>query len=277
MMRALLATSCVILGLVLGCGGSDESAPGESTGASSESASEPGAPSADERARWFGIESFTVVRKLEGMQTGTVTEHVRDWGNERVEIRDTEINIAGFRQTQKQRVISQGDSIVSVDLQAGTATRTKNPMYADMAKAGPGVGKAFIEQMGGRATGESAEYAGQACQVWKIAQLGQTLCLTEDGLNLHSANQLAQISETAIEVRLGDPGPDAAYQVPEGIDVQEGPDIAEIMGERSPPPAPGSDQPVDPMELMKQLGERGGAPPPEDMQKLLEQFGQPAP
>ena len=186
------------------------------------------------KKRFYGIESFTIVHKHEGMQTGTVTEHVRDWGNERVEIRKLEMKVGPITQQENKRVITKGESITTIDLETNTAKRAKNSMYAAMTSQVQGdnaidFGKKMLMAMGGKETGETASYGGESCKVWEMAQMMQKSCITADGLTVFTENTMANLKDTAIEVRKGDPGPKEAYEVPADLSVTEMGDPFEML------------------------------------------------
>ncbi len=48
------------------------------------------ADAAPDEVRFYGRESFTIVSAQTGVESGTVTEHVRDWGRRRVEIKNAQ-------------------------------------------------------------------------------------------------------------------------------------------------------------------------------------------
>jgi len=187
------------------------------------------------KKRFYGIESFTIVHKHEGMQTGTVTEHVRDWGNERVEIKKLEMKMGPISQKENKRVITKGESITTIDLETNTATQIKNPMYAAMTSQIQGdndaidFGKKMLTAMGGKETGKTASYGGESCNMWEMAQMMQKMCMTDDGLTVFLENTMVNMKDTAVEVRKGDPGPPEAYEVPAGMAIKEMGDPLEML------------------------------------------------
>ncbi len=211
---------------------------------------------ANTESRFYRVESFTLVRKLEGIHSGTVTEHVRNYGNERAEIRDVETRIAGFTQKDHTKTITRGAEITTVDLSAGTASRMDNPFYAAMVQNMKGDGLEFgarmMRQMGGKPTGKTREIAGHECDVWEGAQMNQTMCVTEGGITLQVSSEQVNVSDTAIEVRMGDPGPDDAYEVPEGMVVTAGPSLTDLFNKASDGSKDGAPQ-LNVEEMMKRF------------------------
>lgn len=188
-----------------------------------------GGPAAAEDIRFYPLESFSIVYRHEGTQTGTTVLHSRNYGHLRAELRDLTLTFAGLNQVQKERAVIDGRTITTVNLQTNTATRIENPIYdqivAGIARQGGdglAAGLAFIRAMGGAETGETKTIAGETCNVWTIPALQQQHCIAPDGLPLEVTSKLGGIplAQVAVEVRRGDGGPDEAF-VLDGIPVQE--------------------------------------------------------
>jgi hypothetical protein len=188
--------------------------------------------------RFYGRETFTIAYTSAGTQAGPSTEHIRNWGNQRVDIQNTSTTIAmaGFSNTQinNTRTIYDGDKIISVNTDTGATTITTNPIYAQLVQAigsGDGVdfGMTLMQQMGGQPTGESGSYAGQSCNYWQIAQAGTRVCVTDWGGTLFTETNLGPMTftRTATEVRIGDGGPDAAFQY-DAANATAGPDLGSV-------------------------------------------------
>lgn len=184
------------------------------------------------------VESHTIVYLLSGSTTGTVTEMSRNHGGATVRITETTMQIMGMTQSEHTRVITRGAEIVTIDLEANTATRMQNPMYdaitggmtADEAEE---MGREMMRSMGHVETGESRTVAGESCNVWTNSGLGQELCITSDAIMLSVSTSMMGMSftQTATEVRRGDGGPDEMYEIPAGITVTEGPDLGRMFGQ----------------------------------------------
>jgi hypothetical protein len=201
---------------------------------------DPDAPPADGTERFYGKKAFTIVSKQSGMETGDIVEHVRDWGRRSAQIKTTSIAMGGFTQTTNQRVIQDGADIITVDDAAGTVTATKNPMYdsvvaAMKGKSGVAFGKEIMTRMGGRETGEKGYFAGYDCTYWELASVGTRTCVTDWGGTLHTLMNMAgmTVEKTAVEVRLGDGGPDDAFAY-DASKAVAAPDISEIMKQMRP-------------------------------------------
>jgi hypothetical protein len=169
--------------------------------------------------RFTRDEEGTVVRQTQGMETGSVTEHWKKWGRHRVELTNSQLSMFGMMRQTCKKVIFEDADIITFDGQTHQITRAKNPMYEGIAKNmqdedGVAVGEAMMSAMGAVDPNKTASYAGETCNIYLIENLGQQLCMTEDGITLWSQLNMMNMTQTqtAIDVRRGDPGPDEAYQ-----------------------------------------------------------------
>ncbi len=217
----------LLLLVAMGCS-PPAGAPGEKDAAQT-------AAAAGGEERLYGQEKFTLVYKLTGQQSGSVTEHNRAWGRKRVEINDTVLTVAGMTQKTRTRVIYDRASIITVDPDTGAATTTVNPMYDQLigamrGRSGVEMGKEMMVAMGGQSTGEQGSFAGQACEYWTVAAVGARSCVTPWGATLKQTTTFAGVTmdREAIEVRIGDGGPDDAYAY-DASKATAGPDLKKAM------------------------------------------------
>lgn len=182
------------------------------------------------------VESYTVVYKLEGTQTGTITEISRNHGGAVVQIRKVTTKVFGMTTTEDSRSITRAAQIINIDLKAQTATSTENPMYDLVAAAveregAEEAGKSFIRALGHKETDEHRTIAGESCIVWINAGFGQEICMTDDAIPLLVDTTMLgmNITQTATEIRRGDGGPDEMFEVPAGIEVTETPSLKDIQ------------------------------------------------
>ena len=139
-------------------------------------------------------------------------------------VETTTIKIPGMTQTQHQTVVTIGPDIYTINQQAGTATKTKNPMYDGMAKSEGMTPADYARSMGMSPDGSTQEYLGIVCNVYRNPQLGE-ICMTDDGILLRM--KMPQMTQTATEVRRGDAGDPAVYDLPNQVRVTEGPDLSQ--------------------------------------------------
>lgn len=186
-------------------------------------------PSAAAEVKFYPIESFTIVYGYEGVQVGSSTLHVRDFGGKRAELKFLASSAAGYPATTRERVVTEGAIVTTVDLATKAGVRIENPMYSRMVQAIPpegteGVapGTGYIRSLGGIETGETKTIAGETCTVWTVAAFGQSQCLAIDGLPLEIVSGTFGVmsTQTAVEVRRNDPGPDDAFSI-EGVDLTD--------------------------------------------------------
>jgi hypothetical protein len=195
-----------------------------------------GAAHAAADVHFYEQEKFTVVYEVKGSpENGAVTEHVDAWGNRRVEIKKLTMSIAGIAQTTKQRVIYDGASIITVDLQTGTVTRVENPLYAKIVasmkgRSGVDYGREWAAAMGAKPTGKTRRYAGLDCGEWTLPGLGTTMCVTRSGLTLRTETNMGPVksTRTATQVTIGTGGPASAYQY-DASRIRIVPNLEEIM------------------------------------------------
>lgn len=167
--------------------------------------------------RFYDRQAFTVAYTLSGAQTGTRTEHVRDWGARRVMLEDSVMTAMGQREAVRSRLLFEGADTYTVDLATGTRTVMTNPMHAEMVQAmreaggAQAFGRQFLERGGGTETDETGSFAGQTCRYWSL--MGGRTCVTDWGAVLHQLTEVGgiRVEQTATAVRIGDGGPDSAF------------------------------------------------------------------
>jgi hypothetical protein len=233
MKRILIATA---LALTAACNQQSGETPASSQ---TPPAATQSAAASDGGERFYGRERFTLVGTQTGAESGTYTEHVRDWGRNRAEIKDTTTRVGGFSSRVHARSVFSGADIATVDLETGAVTTTTNPMYTQVVEAMDGrdgveIGREMLVRMGGRATGEHGNFAGQDCEYWEVQQLGSRSCVTPWGATLHQTTTFAGVTmaRTVTEVRLGDGGPDEAFQY-DAARATAAPSLADIRAKMS--------------------------------------------
>ncbi len=196
------------------------------------------ATSGGDGPRFYGEQSFTILYEQTGNQSGSWTEHVRDWGDQRVEIKNLTMSmtVPGLptqTQTQNDRTVYNGDQIININQETGATTITTNPLYANLVAAmgdqdGVEYGQMLMTQMGAQPTGETATVAGHECSYWALA--GTRTCITPWGASLRIESNVGPVSivRTATDVRIGDGGPDEAFAYDADAATQ-GPDIGALL------------------------------------------------
>lgn len=182
------------------------------------------------------LEAYTIEYEMGGSKPGTVVEHSRRHGNQQSRVTDTTMTVAGIRVREHTRVIIDGASVTTVDLEKKTVTRTTNPLYESMTarmkdKDGMELAHEMMRSMGFAPSGATETIVGESCEVWRHAQIGQEVCFTSDGLTLRSDVKMGPVSVSmrATKVLRGNGGDDALYQVPAGMKEVQAPDLGQLL------------------------------------------------
>lgn len=211
MLRSALV-ACSGLLLLCAC----DQAPDEAASAAPTPAPAPAAEAAgaDTGRKFFGQKQFTVVMLLSGRENGTVTMHYRDWGRRSAEV--SKLSNADTGEKTDKRVFTEGAVSVTVDNLTGKVDVYENPYYRETTEdaatpALDAIGPAAMTEMGAERLGESAVIAGEPCEYWNV--MGAKKCVSHWGPTLHSTMDLGgRLAEMkAVEVRLGDGGPDEVF------------------------------------------------------------------
>lgn len=168
--------------------------------------------------RFYDRDSFTIEYQVSGDASGTIVEHARNWGKQRAEIQDTHAVFFGVATVQKSRKVIDGAQTYNFDDVNGTLVSGPTPFYQEFVDASRGatgveIGKSILRAMGAVETGETGAFAGESCAFWETSRLATRACITDWGGTLYSAARIGQLTleRTAIAVRIGDGGPDAAF------------------------------------------------------------------
>lgn len=97
-------------------------------------------------------------------------------------------------------------------------------------RPGTEFGEQIMRAMGATKTGSTGSFAGQSCAYWTLASAGLRTCVTDWGATPHVAASLGPVSyeRKAVEVRVGDGGPDAAFAY-DASKATAGPDLDALM------------------------------------------------
>lgn len=186
-------------------------------------------------AKLHPVEAICVEYEQTGAMAGTTTECHRDWGHQRYTIETLTLSMMGVRRNHNRHVITADDQITSWDRDTNQGTVTTNPMYDQIVSAADGdmesFGNDMIVAMGFSQTGASKTIAGEACNVWSSAAMGQ-MCFTEDAIVLEQVMSMgpASIARRAVSIRRNDGGEASNYQVPNNVTIAQGPDLDALMG-----------------------------------------------
>ena len=223
---------------------------------------------ASEDIKLANVEKYTIVYEVSGeVMQGTRTLHVRDWGKLTADFQDVKQVVAGFKQpVPSTRTINdfREERIITISEATGTTTISPMPLFLkDQKKVGSLASdsnriEAVHKAMGGTATGKNGAFAGHDCAYWDYPQLFVSGCMTEWGGAVHTINNFDEnkLEMTAVEVRLGDGGPDEAF----AYDLSNATDMGEMRKQMMSGPTP---------EQLEQLKQSGAIP--EQVLKMMQQ------
>lgn len=164
--------------------------------------------------KFYGRETFTIVLEQTGREVGTITQHFREWGRRSAEI--IKLTNTETGKVTDTRSFINGAASVTIDNLTGEVVVTENPFYNEAAaeastSADDEFGPIAMKRMSAEATGESATIAGERCDYWML--MGAKKCVAAWGPTLQSTMPIGDTvaDRTAVEVRVGDGGPDSAF------------------------------------------------------------------
>lgn len=224
---------------------------------------------ASENIKLANIEKYTIVYEVSGeLIQGTRTLHVRDWGKLTADFQDVKSVAIGFKRPMPStRTINdfREERIITISDEAGTTTINPMPLFLKDVKKASSLANdsSRVEEMqksfGGTPTGKNGAFADHGCAYWDYPQLLLSGCVTEWGGMIHSINSFDEngLEMTAVEVRLGDGGPNDAF----AYDPSHATDMGEMRKQMMSGPTP---------EQLEQLKNSGAVP--EEVLQMMKQL-----
>jgi hypothetical protein len=177
---------------------------------------EPEAISDAATPRLFGHEKFTVVYSTVENPSVSKTEHIRNWGH-----RKSELLLGGSR---IHMVYEDGRVWVSTSEVPGVFVKNDEVIAGLIAhiddQPGLSIGHRRMLLSGLSPTGQTGEFAGHVCRYYRSPaefSAGKIeACTTDWGALLYSKAEIPQVDPITIvasAVRIGDGGPDAAFDI----------------------------------------------------------------
>ncbi len=187
-----------------------------------------------EGASWHHpVEAYCTEYRLDGPQSGTVTECSRGHGAQRVEFQKLASRQGTDMPPLHHKVIYDGGTVTAVDLLGRRALRVRDPIHAELAalvsgRNGTEIAEDFGRALGGEPTGERQQVAGHDCAVWETRQgsVDARWCISADGILL--SFRMPHVKKTALRVEIGEGGPDTHYAVPSDVLVVESGDPSAV-------------------------------------------------
>ena len=172
---------------------------------------------------------------ISGSQKGTETLYIRDFGNERVKITKSKGKVMFVTTTTDTIEITTRDSVINIDMDKKTGTRTTNPqkfMQEEMEKLSAkerkivmknfeAVGMNMAVQMGGDVKPKAGEHIGYTCDL--VTVMGSTSCQmsgTPIMLKMESNLMGIKINTIAKKIDKNASVPADIFQIPNNVDVE---------------------------------------------------------
>ncbi|MFN3233268.1 MAG: hypothetical protein ACE363_14085 [Alphaproteobacteria bacterium] len=165
-----------------------------------------------EDVEFYPFEEATFTYSVEGMQSGSQVQVIRDHGRETASFMDTQMSMMGMNQKMKTGSWTTRDWVYTYDYTTNTGTKIANPIKEMMANTDDPK-EAYMQFMagfGGQQVGTDT-HNGTPCTVWEIAQAGTKACISDDLVMQYTRMNLMGMTQT-IELVEQDIGPVADDQ-----------------------------------------------------------------
>ncbi len=192
----------------------------------------------DDPAPWeknLPFKSAVIEYRINGMQNGTRTTYIKDYGRYEAKYTTTAMHIMGISRAMKTVEITTPEWVYDIDLMQKTGTKTVNPakyMMEEYEKLSSSDRKKFVENakktgaalmqgMQGQVKKGAAEVLGRKCDV--ISMQGIKLyVLAGTGLPLKSESNMMGMKsvEEAVKITEGSV-PEDRFEPPAGIHIEE--------------------------------------------------------
>lgn len=143
-------------------------------------------------SRLYPFERATIKYALTGLQTGTQTTYVKEWGAVQAQHVDSRISMMGYERPFNSRIISTPEWVYTIDLVTNSGMRIANPMKNVMASGERDpeeIAKQMMAAMGGVKVGKDS-HAGEACTIWEIKAASTKMCLRDDNLLVYTRTDI---------------------------------------------------------------------------------------
>jgi len=149
-------------------------------------------------SKLFPFEKATLVYALSGLQTGTQTTYIKDWGAVQAQNIDSIVSMMGFERPFKSKIITTPEWVYSIDTVTDTGMRMANPL-GGLISSGETDPEVIVQRMmaslGGTKVGEDSQ-GGQDCTIWEIRAASTRMCLRDDNVLVYTrTNMMGQTME----------------------------------------------------------------------------------
>lgn len=182
----------------------------------------------------YAVKSAIIEYALSGVQTGTETVYIDDWGRREARYTQSDMNMMGQTMKANRLTLIDGEWIYAIDLDKKSGTKIKNPMLEMAATAHQDgdltqMGIEMMTKMGGVKTG-TEEVAGKPCDVWEIKAMS-TKSWIWNSIPLKTEASMGEMSmaSTATKVEEGAAIPQEKLALPSDVQISDGQQFAQMM------------------------------------------------
>lgn len=173
----------------------------------------------------YKIKSAIVEYELSGNQTGTATLYFDNFGMQEATYESSVLEIYGDSQQLETVSYLLGFWQYTLDVEAGTGTKTKNTVLESLVMNSDGdleqLGLKMFRSMGGELSG-TEEMLGKTCDVWELKSMGTKIWVWKN-IPLKSVTEMMglNIIRTAISLQENVVIPAEKLEIPSEIDFME--------------------------------------------------------
>jgi hypothetical protein len=173
----------------------------------------------------YKIKSAIVEYELSGNQTGTATLYFDNFGMQEATYESSVLEIYGDSQQLETVSYLLGFWQYTLDVEAGTGTKTKNTVLESLVMNSDGdleqLGLKMFRSMGGKLSG-TEEMLGKTCDVWELKSMGTKIWVWKN-IPLKSVTEMMglNIIRTAISLQENVVIPAEKLEIPSEIDFME--------------------------------------------------------
>lgn len=175
-------------------------------------------------SKLFPFERATIKYALSGLQTGTQTSYIKDWGAVQAQNVDSNISMMGYERPFKSRIITTPEWVYTIDMVTNSGLRIANPMKSVLTSGETDpdeISKQMMAAMGGVKVGTET-HAGHLCTIWEIKAASTKMCLRDDNVLVYTRTdmmgQFMEINLVSIDTGAADDSnfviPDMEYSEP---------------------------------------------------------------
>lgn len=155
----------------------------------------------------YNIESGIIEYELSGFTKGKQTIYFDNWGMREATYSINETKITGITSKTNTLVITDGEWVYNIDLDAKTGTKSKNIKYEDILKYSKDkkikdISEQTMKDMGGEKIGKE-ELLGKMCDIWEIKKIKTKIWIWK-GITLKSATNMAGMNMDMVATKFAE-------------------------------------------------------------------------